>query len=940
MAESFVSDVANSLLGKLGSYAYEKASRAYGVYEDHQRIKDTLSIVIGLLLDAEEKKNQQHALREWLRQIRNICSDAEDVFDGFELQEKKKQVLETFGSTRMKVSHFFSSSNPLAFRFKMSHQIKEIKDRLDKVAADGTRFGLVRNDVEPGPAVQRREFTHSHVDALSVIGREDDTKAIIQLLMESNPQGDGDKSLRVIPIVGIGGLGKTTLAKLVFNDKKIDEVFQLKSWVCVSNGFDIRHIIIKMINSTFASASTPPSVGCTVIAYQEDINHLDIEQLQIRLRNKLSGQKFILVLDDIWNDDRAKWIELIDLVKVGAAGSKIMVTTRINSIASMMGTVPSYVLEGLSQEDCLSLFVKWAFKDGEEETYPNLVEIGKEIVKKCAGVPLAVRTLGSSLFSKYDLNKWLFVRDHDIWSLEQKKDDILPALKLSYDEMPSYLRQCFACFSLFPKDYTFNVIETTVMWIGLGLVQSMNGSEKLEHIGREYIHDLHSRSLLHDFNDFGYDCDFKMHDLIHDLAVYVAKEEFVRVVSHTQNISEQARHLSILENDSLDHVLFPKSTCVRTILLFGNGAGLDNEALLDTWVSRYKYLRYLELKVSSFETLPDSISKLKHLRILVITNNSNIKRLPHSISKLYNLQVLQFDGCTELEALPKGLGKMIGLQYLMITTKQSVLSLAEFVNMKQLQLLAFHDCKNMKFLFSGVQQLTSIETLSLQSCWSLESVPLHLFPNLESLIILDCKVLNTSFNSESPIHKLRLKNLYIGDFPWISTLPEWIEGAAQTIETLLIYELPNLLMLPECLTTMTHLKRLDIIGCPRLLNLPSDIHHLTDLKELRIAGCPELCRKCKPQFGEYWPIIAHIKNVFIEVIGDEEEVDEKEEEEHDEEEEVDEKEEEAEEEEVDEKEEEDEEEVDEKEEEEQDEEAEEEEEEHDEEEEEEWIHQP
>ncbi|MCI08789.1 disease resistance protein, partial [Trifolium medium] len=215
MAESFVFGVADSLLGKLASYAYEEASRAYGVYEDLQRIKDTLSIVKGLLLDAEEKKNKQHALREWLRQIRNICSDAEDVLDGFELQDKKKQVMEVFGSTSMKVRHFFSSSNPLAFRFKMSRQIKEIKDRLDKVAADGTGFGLMRIDDEPRLSVQRRELTHSHVDVSSVIGRENDKEAIIQLLMESNPKGLVDKSLSVIPIVGIGGLGKTTLAKLV-----------------------------------------------------------------------------------------------------------------------------------------------------------------------------------------------------------------------------------------------------------------------------------------------------------------------------------------------------------------------------------------------------------------------------------------------------------------------------------------------------------------------------------------------------------------------------------------------------------------------------------------------------------------------------------------------------------------------------------------------------
>ncbi|KAK2362525.1 putative disease resistance protein RGA3 [Trifolium repens] len=860
MAESFVFDVADSLLGKLASYAFEEASRAYGAYEDLQGIKNTLSIVRGLLLDAEENKDQKNRLREWLKQIQNICSDAEDILDGFELQDKRKQVVKASGSTRMKVGHFFSSSNPLAFRFKMAHQIKEIRDRLNKVAADGTGFGLVRIDAEPKLPVQRREFTHSHVDASSVIGRESDKEAIIKLLMESNPQSLGEKTMSIIPIVGIGGLGKTTLAKLVFNDERIDEVFQLKIWVSVSNRFDIKQIIITIINSAFLSASPPPGVA---IPHQEDINHFNIEQLQIRLRHILDGQKFILVLDDIWNDDRTKWIELAGMIKVGAGESRIIVTTRSNSIASMMGTVPSYVLEGLSQENCLSLFVKCAFKDGEVKKYSNLVDIGKEIVKKCAGVPLAVRTLGSSLFSKYDLNKWIFVRDHAIWNLEQKKDDILPALKLSYDEMPSYLRQCFAYFSLFPKNHSIHVREITSLWIALGLVQSNNGSGKLEHIAREYIHDLHSRSLLQDFNDFGDLSIVKVHDLINDLALYVVKEQFVMVDSNTRYISKEARHLSIIENDSLDRVLFPKSKSVRTILFPVEGVGLYNESLLDKWISRYKYLRYLDLSDSSFETLPNSIGELKHLRVLILSDNNKIKRLPHSIFKLHNLQLLAIFRCTELETLPKGLGKMTSLRQLYITTKQSVLSLTEFVNLNHLQYLAFQDCANMKFLFSGEEQFTSIEKLLLSSCGSLESLPLHIFPKLQSLVITNCKMLNLLLNNEIPVQNLMMKFLCLGDLPGLLTLPGWIEGAAETLEQLLIYKLPNLQTLPECLTTMTHLKRLFIRNCPQLLSLPSGIHHLTALDDLYIKGCPELCRKCKPQSGEYWPMIAHIKRVFI-----------------------------------------------------------------------------
>ncbi|RZB41483.1 putative disease resistance protein RGA4 [Glycine soja] len=548
----------------------------------------------------------------------------------------------------------------------MARQIKHVRCRLDKIAADGNKFGLERISVDHR-LVQRREMTYSHIDASGVIGRDNDREEIIKLLMQPHPHGDGDgdKSVCVIPIVGLGGMGKTTLAKLVFNDKRIDELFQLKMWVCVSDDFDIRQIIIKIINCASASTSAPS----IALAHHESINNLDIEQLQSQLRHKLSGLTYLLVLDDIWNDDRAKWIELNDLIKVGAVGSKILVTTRSDSIASMVGPLyPLMFLEGLSVENCLSLFVKWAFKEGEEKKYPNLVDIGKEMVKKCQGVPLAVRTLGSSLFLNFDLERWEFVRDHEIWNLNQKKDDILPALKLSYDQMPSYLRQCFAYFSLFPKDFGHIGSHFVSLWGSFGLLRSPSGSQKVENIARQYIAELHSRSFLEDFVDFGHVYYFKVHDLVHDLASYVAKEEFLVV-------------------DSL-------------------------EALMDTWIARYKYLRVLHLSDSSFETLPNSIAKLEHLRALNLANNCKIKRLPHSICKLQNLQVLSLRGCMELQTLPKGLG------------------------------------------------------------------------------ILE--------------------------------------------------------MLPEWLTTMTHVKMLHIVNCPRLLYFPSDMNRLSALEDLDIDGCPELCRKCQP----------------------------------------------------------------------------------------------
>jgi len=384
--------------------------------------------------------------------------------------------------------------------------------------------------------------------------------------------------------------------------------------------------------------------------------------------------------------------------------------------------------------------------------------------------------------------------DSEIWNLEQRKDDIFPALKLSYDQMPFYLRQCFAYFSLYPKDYIFNSYEMYFLWVSLGLVRSLNGSENLKNVARKYIDELHSRSFLQDFNDFGYCCEFKVHDLIHDLALYVGGEDFVAVDSHIQNIPQQVRHISVVENDSVNCALFPKSKSVRTILFPIDGVGLKSESVLGKWISRYKYLRFLDL-----------------------SGNAKIKRLPSAICKLLSLKNLSLIGCTELEKLPKGLEKLIRLRSLLVTTKQSILPHDEFASLNHLQTLCFYDCENLKFLFK--QQLPSIEELHFGSCRSLECLPLYIFPKLQTLYISDCQMLNLSLNNEN--RSKRLKHLKLKNYPGLLALPGWTVGTSDTLETLEISGLPDLKMLLECLTTMFNLKRIIIRNCHQLLCLPS-----------------------------------------------------------------------------------------------------------------------
>ncbi|KAL9411788.1 hypothetical protein AB3S75_045402 [Citrus x aurantiifolia] len=852
------------LLEKLRGFAYKELLLFCGVKNDLQKLEETLTIVKSVVLDAEEKQAHNHRLSVWLGKLKDACYDAEDVLDEFEVEVLRRQVMKQRSIGR-KFRNFFGSSNPIAFRFRMGHQIKKIRERFDEIAKLRGEFNLIeRLDDHRRVVHKEREPTHSFVLSSDIIGRDKDREKIIELLMQAS-SGESE-TVSVVPIVGLGGLGKTALAKLVYNDQRVEEHFELKIWICVSEDFDERQIMTKIIKS---------------ITGQNQCD-LDTDQLQRILRDRLNGKRYLLVMDDVWNEDSEAWRKLKSLFLGGANGSKILVTTRSRKVASIMGTrggTTSYNLQGLPFEDCLSLFMKCAFKE-ERDKHPNLVKIGEEIVKKCGGIPLAVRTLGSLLYCSTDEHDWEYVRDNEIWKLEQKANDILPVLRFSYDQLPPRLKQCVAYCCIFPKDFEFSSYALVQFWMAHGLLQLHNNNEELEDIGMRYVKELLSRYFFQDltFGMLGMETfSFKMHDLMHDLALLVAKDEFLVVNSDCQSIPKSVRHLSFATANASRNdfsSLLSDLGRVRNIF-FSTDDEKTSQSFVESCISKSQFLRVLDLNGSAIEVCPRKMGNLKHMRRLDLAGNSKIKKLPKSICELQSLQTLNLEGCLELEELPKDIRYLVSLRVLGLTTKQKSLQESGIRSLSSLRWLSISKCRNLEHLFEEIDQLSLLRTLLIANCPRLISLPpaIKYLSSLETLMLWKCESLDLNLNvemeGEGSHHDRKntrphLRRVFVVEITQLLELPQWLlQCCTDTLRNLVIADCPNFIALPGSLKDLEALETLIIAGCPKLSSLPEDMHRLTTLKLLTIAECPALSERCKPPTGEDWPKIAHIPQVYL-----------------------------------------------------------------------------
>ncbi|KAK8665414.1 hypothetical protein V6N13_005583 [Hibiscus sabdariffa] len=354
-----------------------------------KKLKPTLMSVKAVLDDAETKQNTNSNVRSWIVELKDAVYDAEDLLDEIATEALRRKLESQYQtgstSTVKQVTSFFYSLNP--FKDGMVAKLEEILGRLEPLINQAHILRLEENCRVEKP-VQRSASTSLVDEESGVYGRDGEKKEILRLL---NPQNPTENGIDVIPIVGLGGLGKTTLAQLIYNDSRVDDWFQIKAWVCVSEEFDSFKLTKTLLQQITG--------GCD--------DRLSLNQLQLQLKEKVSGKRFLLVLDDVWNEYYVVWKEFRKPFNKGAQNSKIIVTTRDDSVAKIMTTTQTYHrLETLSSDDCWKVFASNAFVGTTPSNHPELMAIGEAIVQKCDGLPLAAKTMGGLLRCQLDSAEW------------------------------------------------------------------------------------------------------------------------------------------------------------------------------------------------------------------------------------------------------------------------------------------------------------------------------------------------------------------------------------------------------------------------------------------------------------------------------------------------------------------------------------------------------
>ncbi|XP_047337444.1 putative disease resistance protein RGA1 [Impatiens glandulifera] len=850
-----MADVAliSGLLSNLAPLIQDEFSLVWSFKEEVQKLSSTLSAINAVLKDAERKtvREKDEQTEDWLRKLKDVAYEVRDIMDECTYADLRLEVKRRNASSSTLIQVTNSITRPFIStrtRRKVGHKIKDVQKKLDQISLERQKL----NFLESVPDSKIDKLTSSSRETISlsscnqVYGRDKEKKQIIDILVNNTSGACVDKTLSVLPIVGIGGLGKTTLAQTVFNDQEITKHFETKIWVCVSDEFDIK-LVMKAILEEKAEARS--------------------EELQRKVREKLNGKRYLLVLDDVWNEEVEAWRRLRSILDCGSNGAFVLTTTRKGNVAEIMGTIQPFELSSLSQDDCWLLFEECA-----KPKLPNFINIGKEISRKCKGVPLVTNVLGSQLRFNCDEKEWCRIKDSEIWEISQNENLILSILRLSYYDLPYHLRRCFVFCAIFSKDAEIEKERLIQLWMAHGLIPTVKNQE-VEDIGNTIWNELCRRSFFQDEKfDWSRNEICKMHDLMHDLSESVMKDECytLDVNNSSGGLKRDIRHLTVRVGEFVKNSFcsLKKIGGLQSLMLHGRYVeGNVREKICLSVLKELSTLRVLELRCNSKYQHLEYVGCLKHLRYLDISYNVQITILPDSICDLLNLQTLKLNGCFKLESLPRNTKDLISLRHIYLEgcdgLKYMPRGMEQLKNLKTLSLFVI-GMKEKDGQLDELKELDIRGTLKLKNLGRVSDASIARGVGMAKKtsineLELDWTSVDEVDESKSTrdekigealeVSTARLKKLKMSGYKGVNP-PKWVNNvntiASSSVdnemivlfpllEQLEIWSMKNLreLVSPSCTRAFPNLCKIEIWYCPKLGALPP---HLKALKDVTVIG--------------------------------------------------------------------------------------------------------
>ncbi|CAN6226631.1 unnamed protein product [Urochloa humidicola] len=640
--------ILESLVGscakKLQEIVTEEAILILGVKDDLTELQRRMEQINHFLHDAEQRSLKASALNNWLGQLRDATYDADDIIDmarskGQMLLRDQSITLSSKSNTCSGLSAFSCFSN-IQTRHKVGVKIRSLNKRIDNILKDNVLSSVP--DIHPtGKDLAPKQRKSTNLVEPNLVGKEviHACKKLVHLLLEHK-----DNRSYKFAIVGTGGVGKTTLAQKIYNDKKINGYFNKQAWVCVSKDYSEVTILKEVLRKIEVHHTQDES----------------IDELQSKLKLAITEKSFFLVLDDVWHSHI--WANLLKTPMHTAATGIVLLTSRLDTVAAEIG------VDHIHRVDLMSVDVGWellwkSMELNEEKEVQNLKNLGMDIVQKCGCLPLAIKVVARVLASKDQTeNEWKKILRKDAWSMRNPSSEITSVLYLSYEELPHYLKQCFVYCAMFPEDANIFRDDIVRMWVAEGFIDEQNG-QLLEDTAEEYYYELIYRNLLQPDYLRADLSKCKMHDLIRQLACHLSREECFVGDPESIGVNAISKFRRISAVTMKDEVVLPcmakDQYKVRTwTTAYRKSIRVDNSIFV-----RLPYIRVLDLTKSVIHSIPNCVGRLIHLRLLDL-DGTDISCLPESISCLINLQILNLQRCSSLCSLPLGITQLYNLRRL------------------------------------------------------------------------------------------------------------------------------------------------------------------------------------------------------------------------------------------------------------------------------------